>query len=101
MQLGVSELLSNVLKHTLTPWCLLRLMRRDDVFLRVEVLDTSEHLPAVGAALGWEAESGRGLWMSQAMASGFGVVHSSPAMRVAQRGLVRNGLSITEMFVHN
>ncbi|MFE1358486.1 MULTISPECIES: ATP-binding protein [Streptomyces] len=72
VRLGVSELLGNVAKHVENPRCYLR-MARIGAEVTVQVFDRSVRLPVLGQeAPGWDAESGRGLWMLREMADGFG-----------------------------
>ncbi|QKV67511.1 ATP-binding protein [Streptomyces harbinensis] len=71
VRLGVTELLSNVLRHVDDHACCLVLSALGDTVL-VQVLDRSAVLPEIGEAPDWEAQSGRGLWMLREMADGFG-----------------------------
>ncbi|RMI42861.1 ATP-binding protein [Streptomyces triticirhizae] len=69
-RLGVSELLANVVKHTVNHRCCLRLVRvGGDVV--VQVFDESKELPVLRTPE-WCAEAGRGLWLLREMADGFG-----------------------------
>lgn len=65
-RLGVSELLSNVIKHVADRRCQLVIAREGDHF-RVTVRDRSPAAPAVTVP-DWDAESGRGLWLLREMA---------------------------------
>ncbi|MDT0269053.1 ATP-binding protein [Streptomyces sp. DSM 44915] len=69
-RLGVSELLSNVVKHAVSRRCSLRVSRigADAV---VQVFDQSKDLPVIERP-DWMAEGGRGLWLLREMADGFG-----------------------------
>lgn len=72
VRLGVSELLGNVAKHVENPRCYLR-MARIGAEVTVQVFDRSVRMPVLAQqAPGWDAESGRGLWMLREMADGFG-----------------------------
>jgi anti-sigma regulatory factor (Ser/Thr protein kinase) len=74
-RLGVSELLSNVVKHVSDPQCLLVIGREGDRF-RVTVHDRSTEAPAVTVP-GWDAESGRGLWLLREMVRDWGYSYVS------------------------
>jgi serine/threonine-protein kinase RsbW len=67
---GVSELLSNVLKHARNPECQLGVTRSGDRVV-VQVHDRSARLPKI-AEPNWEAECGRGLWLLNEMADALG-----------------------------
>lgn len=69
--LCVQELLSNVVKHTSSPWCVLTLDRCLDR-VRVTLSDTSTE-PPVKRESGWCAEGGRGLVIVDGMADAWGV----------------------------
>ncbi|GAB2881603.1 ATP-binding protein [Streptomyces mayteni] len=69
-RLGVSELLSNVVKHVECPRCYLKVIRIGGEAV-VQVFDYSSELPRI-IAPDWDAESGRGLWMLRTMARRFG-----------------------------
>jgi serine/threonine-protein kinase RsbW len=71
-QLGVSELLTNALKHVDDPACRLEVYR-DRGGIWVRLFDRSRGVPAV-LAPDWETESGRGLWLLREMADGLGYV---------------------------
>lgn len=71
-QLGVSELLTNAIKHVTDPACRLE-VRRDHGRIWVRLFDRSRGAPAV-LSPDWEAESGRGLWLLREMADGLGYV---------------------------
>lgn len=71
VRLGVSELLSNVLRHVGQRRCYLRIVRIGTE-VTVQVFDRSRTMPMIGEAPDGEAESGRGLWMLREMAAGFG-----------------------------
>ena len=69
-RLGVSELLANVAKHTVSRRCGLRVLRVGaDVV--VQVFDESRELPVLRTP-DWCSEDGRGLWLLREMADGFG-----------------------------
>lgn len=70
VRLGVSELLSNVVRHVDDRRCLLDL-RREGPFMTVRLFDRSRAVPAVRAP-DWTAESGRGLWLLREMTAGVG-----------------------------
>jgi serine/threonine-protein kinase RsbW len=72
VQLGVSELLANVLAHVADPVCRLEVLR-DGCGICVRLFDHSREVPAVLAPDG-EAERGRGLWLLREMADGLGYV---------------------------
>ncbi|WP_079031926.1 ATP-binding protein [Streptomyces specialis] len=63
---GVSELLSNIIRHAGDRRCRLTLERTGSV-VTVSVLDRSPRLPVVTEPE-WDAESGRGLWLLRHMA---------------------------------
>lgn len=70
VRLGVSELLSNVVRHVDDRRCLLDL-RREGPFVTVRLFDRSRAAPAARAP-DWTAESGRGLWLLREMTAGVG-----------------------------
>ncbi|MEV1006792.1 ATP-binding protein [Streptomyces sp. NPDC049881] len=69
-RVGVSELLSNVVRHAGDPYCCLSVVRAGER-VTVRVGDRSSCVPKV-AEPAWDAESGRGLWMLRAMSLDFG-----------------------------
>ncbi|RMI39431.1 ATP-binding protein [Streptomyces triticirhizae] len=69
-RLGVSELLSNVVKHAEARRCHLRVLRAGDDVV-VQVCDRSPRLPVIRRP-DWSAECGRGLWLLREMADDFG-----------------------------
>lgn len=71
VRLGVSELLSNVIRHVAEPRCYLRIVRIGSE-VTVQVFDRSVEMPVIGEAPDWDAESGRGLWLLREMATRFG-----------------------------
>jgi serine/threonine-protein kinase RsbW len=71
-RLAVSELLSNVVKHVSDPRCQL-VVECQDGFVRLKVLDRSTAVPAITVP-DWRAESGRGLWLLQALAPDWGYI---------------------------
>lgn len=64
--LGVSELLTNVLRHAGNPNCVLSLSKAGYVVF-VQVVDRCPTFPEIKEP-NWEDDSGRGLWMLQNMA---------------------------------
>ncbi|MCT7354014.1 ATP-binding protein [Streptomyces sp. 15-116A] len=72
VELGVTELLSNVVRHVPDRRCTLRLLRQS-AGVRVEVSDGSDELPCVRARLALTEESGRGLVLLDAVAAKWGV----------------------------
>lgn len=68
-ELVVSELMANVVQHARTP-VTVRLVV--DTILRVEVHDGSSIVPAMAEAAG-DAESGRGLFIVEALSSAWGI----------------------------
>lgn len=75
VRLGVSELLSNVIRHVAERRCYLRIVRIGGE-VTVQVFDRSRKLPVIGEAPDWDTESGRGLWMLREMATRFGCEHT-------------------------
>ncbi|MFE0688004.1 ATP-binding protein [Streptomyces xiamenensis] len=71
VRLGVTELLSNVIKHVDDQRSSLMIYKLGDALV-VSVSDRSLVLPEVCGAPDWDAESGRGLWMLQSMAASVG-----------------------------
>jgi serine/threonine-protein kinase RsbW len=69
-RLGVSELLSNVVKHVADPRCLLVIAGEGSDF-RITVRDRSTAAPAVTRPA-WDSDSGRGLWLLREMARDLG-----------------------------
>ena len=67
---GVSELLSNVVKHVQDPECHLRVLRLGDRVL-IQVYDRAPRMPEI-VKPSWDSESGRGLWLLREMADGLG-----------------------------
>ncbi|GGW30618.1 ATP-binding protein [Streptomyces caelestis] len=72
VELGVTELLANVVQHVPDRHCTLLLLRQP-AGVRVEVTDGSDQLPASPAQLDPESEGGRGLLLLDAMADKWGV----------------------------
>ncbi|MHA5054258.1 ATP-binding protein [Streptomyces sp. SD15] len=72
VELGVTELVANVVRHVPDRRCAL-LMLRQATGVRVEVADGSPQLPAVPAYLSPEAEGGRGLVLLDAVVDKWGV----------------------------
>ncbi len=69
-QLGVSELLANVVTHVDDPSCRLEVLRVERAAC-VRLFDRSRQVPAVRVP-DWEAERGRGLWLLREVADGMG-----------------------------
>ncbi|MFD8223901.1 ATP-binding protein [Streptomyces massasporeus] len=72
VELGVTELLANVVRHVPDRRCALLLLRQR-TGVRVEVTDGSDELPCVPDTLDAESENGRGLLLLDAMADKWGV----------------------------
>ncbi|MFI7017067.1 ATP-binding protein [Streptomyces sp. NPDC050164] len=72
VELGVTELLANVVQHVPDRRCALLLLRQP-AGVRVEVSDGSDQLPASPTRLEPEAEGGRGLLLLDAMTDKWGV----------------------------
>jgi anti-sigma regulatory factor (Ser/Thr protein kinase) len=72
VELGVTELLANVVRHVPDRRCTFLLLRQA-AGVRVEVADGSSQLPAVPVGLDLEAESGRGLVLLEALTDKWGV----------------------------
>ncbi|MFF7376348.1 ATP-binding protein [Streptomyces massasporeus] len=72
VELGVTELLANVVRHVPDRRCALLLLRQR-TGVRVEVTDGSDELPRVPDTLDAESENGRGLLLLDAMADKWGV----------------------------
>ncbi|GAA2284711.1 hypothetical protein GCM10010234_24150 [Streptomyces hawaiiensis] len=72
VELGVTELLANVVRHVPDRRCALLLLRQR-TGVRVEVTDSSDELPRLPEALDAEAENGRGLLLLDAMTDKWGV----------------------------
>ncbi|MGW0010349.1 ATP-binding protein [Streptomyces tendae] len=76
VELGVTELLANVVRHVPDRRCTLLLRRRtggDASGVRVEVSDGSPRQPVPSAWVGDDAEGGRGLMLLEAVADKWGV----------------------------
>ncbi|GAB2889604.1 ATP-binding protein [Streptomyces mayteni] len=69
-RLGVTELLSNIIRHVERPQCYLRVIRIGGEAV-VQVFDQSPEFPVIGRPE-WDAEAGRGLWLLREMADRFG-----------------------------
>ncbi|AXG79232.1 ATP-binding protein [Streptomyces paludis] len=91
--LGVSELLTNVLRHAGTPEARIA-VRAESAAVYVVVSDLDRRFPVVGAA-DLLSEDGRGLAMLEALADGFGVTATPSGkdvwFRVARSGARRPG----------
>ncbi|MFG2805846.1 ATP-binding protein [Streptomyces massasporeus] len=72
VELGVTELLANVVRHVPDRRCALLLLRQR-TGVRVEVTDGSDELPCLPDALDEESENGRGLLLLDAVADKWGV----------------------------
>ncbi|MCI3270041.1 ATP-binding protein [Streptomyces cylindrosporus] len=72
VELGVTELVANVVRHVPDRRCVLIVLRQL-AGVRVEVTDGSPRLPSVRAELGTEAECGRGLLLLDAVVDKWGV----------------------------
>ncbi|WP_110945749.1 ATP-binding protein [Streptomyces avicenniae] len=70
-RLGVSELLTNVVRHVEDPHCYLQVAREAGQAV-VLVIDTSRRMPR-SEEPDWESATGRGLWLLREMAGEFGV----------------------------
>ncbi|MFJ9628253.1 ATP-binding protein [Streptomyces sp. NPDC091280] len=75
VELAVTELVANVVRHVPDRRCGLRLLRQT-AGVRVEVSDSSPRLPDLHAELDTESENGRGLVILDAVTDKWGV---SPA----------------------
>ncbi|MBD3933018.1 ATP-binding protein [Streptomyces chumphonensis] len=69
-RLGVSELLSNVVRHVPDTRCRIEVERSGDAVV-VRVVDRSPDPPVVSEPA-WDAERGRGLWLLRQMVTAFG-----------------------------
>ncbi|MGA5505620.1 ATP-binding protein [Streptomyces umbrinus] len=72
VELGVTELLANVVRHVPHRRCEFLLLRQV-AGVRVEVADGCPRLPSIPAGLSLEAEGGRGLVLLDAVADKWGV----------------------------
>ncbi|MGW0823539.1 ATP-binding protein [Streptomyces sp. NPDC002845] len=72
VELGVTELVANVVRHVPDRRCAL-LMLRQEAGVRVEVADGSARLPVTPDDLSLEGEGGRGLVLLDAVAGKWGV----------------------------
>ncbi|MEW2612319.1 ATP-binding protein [Streptomyces sp. NPDC047880] len=72
VELGVTELLANVVRHVPDRRCALLLLRQR-TGVRVEVTDSSDELPRLPDTLDAESENGRGLLLLDAVADKWGV----------------------------
>ncbi|MFJ3619862.1 ATP-binding protein [Streptomyces iakyrus] len=72
VELGVTELLANVVRHVPDRRCALLLLRQP-AGVRVEVSDGSDQLPLAPASWDEESENGRGLLLLDAVAAKWGV----------------------------
>ncbi|WP_443061529.1 ATP-binding protein [Streptomyces sp. NBC_00414] len=72
VELGVTELLANVVRHVPDRRCAFLLLRQT-AGVRVEVADGSSQLPVTPADLSLDAEGGRGLVLLDAVVDKWGV----------------------------
>ncbi|KUL46425.1 ATP-binding protein [Streptomyces regalis] len=72
VELGVTELVANVVRHVPDRRCKVLLLRQEGA-VRVEVIDGSRQLPVPSAELSTSAEGGRGLLLLAAVADKWGV----------------------------
>ncbi|MGV9502165.1 ATP-binding protein [Streptomyces sp. NPDC003642] len=72
VELGVTELLANVVRHVPDRRCEVLLLRQR-AGVRVEVTDGSDELPRTPASLADESEGGRGLLLLDAVVDKWGV----------------------------
>ncbi|WP_225320566.1 ATP-binding protein [Streptomyces luteolifulvus] len=72
VELGVTELIANVVRHVPDRRCEVLLLRQE-TGIRVEVSDGSPRLPSMRAELSPEAEGGRGLFLLEAVVDKWGV----------------------------
>ncbi|MQS08573.1 ATP-binding protein [Streptomyces sp. IF17] len=70
VRLGVSELITNVIKHVEDPRCRLEVHHLGSE-IRVRLFDRSREVPAVTVPA-WDAEGGRGLWLLRDLTTGLG-----------------------------
>ncbi|UGY91155.1 ATP-binding protein [Streptomyces gobiensis] len=77
---GVTELLSNVARHTDDPLCILEITKSGPS-IYVTVYDRSPDMPIVTLPE-WSAESGRGLWLLREIAADFGYAPDPGGKRV-------------------
>lgn len=73
VELGVTELVTNVVRHVPDRRCEVVVLRTAEAGVRVEVADGAPELPRVTADLPLEGESGRGLLLLDAVADKWGV----------------------------
>ncbi|MFI2409806.1 ATP-binding protein [Streptomyces sp. NPDC018947] len=74
VELGVTELLANVVRHVPGRRCTMLLLRQADRGgVRVEVRDDSPRLPRLAGEVSDDAEGGRGLVLLEAVADTWGV----------------------------
>lgn len=72
VELGVTELVANVVRHVPDRRCALLLLRQSGG-VRVEVADGSDELPCVPVGFALDAENGRGLALLAAVTDEWGV----------------------------
>ncbi|MFD4260318.1 ATP-binding protein [Streptomyces sp. NPDC058534] len=73
VELGVTELLANVVRHVPDRRCTLLLLRQAGGGVRVEVTDGSPRHPVLAARVSDDSESGRGLVLLDAVVDKWGV----------------------------
>jgi hypothetical protein len=73
VELGVTELVANVVRHVPDRRCAVLLLRQAEG-VRVEVSDSSPELPVAHSDLSPDAEYGRGLVLLDAVADKWGVI---------------------------
>lgn len=78
-ELGVTELLANVVKHVPDSVCTM-LLRRRDAGVRVEVHDTDPTLPRLRQAQDWE-EDGRGIALLDLLTDMWGAEETGPGTK--------------------
>ncbi|MFE5395406.1 ATP-binding protein [Streptomyces sp. NPDC056568] len=73
VELAVTELLANVVRHVPDRRCTVLLLRQTGGVVRVEVTDGSPRQPVLAVSVRDDAESGRGLVLLDAVADKWGV----------------------------
>ena len=80
-ELGVTELLANVVKHVPDGMCTVLLRRRREGGVRIEVHDSDPTLPRMRQAGEW-AEDGRGLALLDLLTDAWAAERTGPATKV-------------------
>ncbi|WP_165984339.1 ATP-binding protein [Streptomyces sp. YIM 98790] len=81
-RLGISELLSNVVKHVPDPRCRLHVLRAGDAVL-VQLHDRSRAIPVIPAEEpDPESPTGRGLWLLRQIATALGYTETADGKAV-------------------